>query len=84
MEMITIKMEKNLLQNIDDNISRFNFSTRTEFIRQAIRDKLDNLKKRELIESFVKAKSSKSVSDKELDQIREKAIRELASEKGWI
>ena len=74
-----------MLDNIDKNLHRHNFSTRTEFIRNAIRDKLDSLKKEELIEEFLRfnGKSQQKTSDSKLAKIRKKAFVELAREKGW-
>ncbi|MFH1173992.1 MAG: ribbon-helix-helix domain-containing protein [archaeon] len=40
MEALTLKLDKAMLKNIDTALPKHNFSTRTEFIREAIRDKL--------------------------------------------
>ena len=85
MESISLKLDENMLSNIDGTVKKHNFSTRTEFIRAAIRDKLDELNRDELIAEFLrfKGKAKKSVSDKELKKARQKAFDELVKEKGW-
>lgn len=85
METISLKLDKTLLKNIDKNLSKHNFSTRTEFIRTAIRDKLEGLTKEELIKEFLKFKgaSGKLTTEKEYERIREQAIKEIAKERGW-
>ena len=47
MESITIKVEDNLVKEIDKAMKPY-YSTKTEFIREAIRDKLIDLKKSKL------------------------------------
>ena len=85
MQTISLKLDKNMLRNIDKNMKGHNYSTRTEFIRDAIRDKLKDLNKDELIKEFMKFRGSakKHVSDAELRKAREKALKELVKERGW-
>lgn len=45
MEIITIKMEQELLKEIDSSLKENLYSTRTEFIRAAIREKVKQLEK---------------------------------------
>jgi metal-responsive CopG/Arc/MetJ family transcriptional regulator len=40
MENVSLKLETNIAKQIDKRMSEFNYSTKTEFIREAIRDKL--------------------------------------------
>ena len=44
MESITIRLSKELANKIDENLLPY-YSTKTEFIREAIRDKLRTLEK---------------------------------------
>ena len=48
MEAISLKLDETMLSNIDENLKKHNYSTRTEFIRTAIRDKLEDLSKDDL------------------------------------
>lgn len=40
MEHISIKLEKNLLKEIERGMQEFNYATKTEVIREALRDKI--------------------------------------------
>ena len=53
METITIKMEDKLLNEIDQKLEFHRYSTRTEFIRDAIREKLSELEKDEILKNFI-------------------------------
>lgn len=44
MESISLKMEAHFLQEIEKAMKKHNYSTKTEFIREAIRDKMKELK----------------------------------------
>jgi metal-responsive CopG/Arc/MetJ family transcriptional regulator len=56
METISLKMEGKLLRDIDFLIKDYRYSTRTEFIRDAIRAKLNELDKEEAIKQLVSMK----------------------------
>lgn len=85
MEAISLKLDENMLTNIDENLKKHNYSTRTEFIRTAIRDKLEGLSRDDLIKEFMKfkGKAPRKTTDKERAKIREQALLEMAKEKGW-
>lgn len=85
MEVISLKLDEAMLQNVDKTLQKHNFSTRTEFIRAAIREKLEELSREELMARFLgfKGKAKKKVSDAELKKIREEVFGEIAKEKGW-
>jgi len=79
MESISLKLEKNFLQDIEKTMRKFRYATKTEFIRQAIRDKIIDLKKEELLlkaKSFYGA-SNRQTTDKQLHKAREKAFIEV-------
>jgi len=79
METISLKMENNILKEIDENLSKHRYSTRTEFIRDAIREKLSDLEKEEILKTLAKLRGSskRKTTDKQLHAIREKAFEEL-------
>ena len=58
METISLKMDEELLKEIDDNLQKYRYSTRTEFLRDAIRDKLTELEKKEAIRKITAMKGS--------------------------
>ena len=83
METISLKMEKNLLKEIDTKLKENLYSTRTEFIRDAIRTKLTNLEKQQLIKKLEAFKGSlKPKTNKSEEEIGEIAFRSLAKKMG--
>lgn len=53
MEGITIRFQEDILKKIDQSIIEHNFNSRTEFIREAVRDKLSGLTREQAIEKFL-------------------------------
>ena len=80
-----MKLEENMLKNIDSTIYKHNFSTRTEFIRTAIREKLIDLDKEEAIKAILRTRGivKTQTTDAERRKIREQALAEMIEEKGW-
>jgi len=85
METVCIKVEEGLSKRMENSIRASGYSTKTEFIREAIRDKLDANEQDILIKEFMKTrgKAKRTVSDSQLKKIREQAFLDLAKEKGW-
>ena len=85
METISLKLDESMLHNVDKTLQKHNFSTRTEFIRDAIREKLKELTREDLMKKFLdsKGKAKKKVSDSELKKIREDVFDKIAKDKGW-
>ena len=79
METITIKMENRLLEEIDQTLEDHRYSTRTEFIRDAIREKLSELEKQDLLKSLsqLKGSSKRRTSDDDLHKAGEWAFELL-------
>ena len=79
MKTISLKMEESLLDEIDKSLTKNRYSTRTEFIRSAIRRKLSDQEKEELkkhIASLVGI-SKRKTTDEMLHKAREEAFEEL-------
>ena len=78
-EMITVKLESGFLNEIDDIVKTNNYQNRTEFIRNALREKVDEAKmKKAMMEiARLKGKSKKKTTDDELEKIRERVYDEL-------
>ena len=51
METVTVKFQENVLKNIDKSIAEHDFNSRTEFIRESVRDKLSELNKNDLVKA---------------------------------
>ncbi len=79
METICLKMDKVILSEMDRKLSKYRYSTRTEFIRDAIRSKLSELEKKEILADVRRfyGASKRKTTDKELHEAGEKAFEEL-------
>ena len=84
MESVCIRFEDKFLKNIMRVMGRFGYSTKTEFIRESIRDKIKDLEKKEALIRLEKVygASKHKTSDKDLHKAREKAVKEIAKELG--
>jgi len=81
MESITIKVEDNLAKEINSAMKKF-YSTKTEFIREAIRDKLNEINREELIKTFLKYKGKSKIKTTLKDNLKTKEFvsKELIAE----
>lgn len=50
MENVSLKLETNFLQAIEKIMKKHNYMTKTEFIRESIRDKIRRLEEKEILE----------------------------------
>ena len=84
MEAICVKLDENFLKNMDKTMKENNYTTRTEFIREALRDKLKELKDDPVIKALRKFQGSAKVhvSDERHEEIREQVGREIAEKFG--
>jgi len=73
METICLKMDKSILSELDRKLSKYRYSTRTEFIRDAIRSKLSELEKAEMIETVhsLRGVLKRKTTDEDLHRVRE-------------
>ena len=78
MEAISLKLDPGILTEIDRKLSKYRYSTRTEFIRDAIRTKLSELEKKELLLTLrnLRGSSSRKTTDEQLHKTREKLAKE--------
>lgn len=82
MQLITFKMNKSSLKRLDEMCRAFDFASRTEFMRQAIRKLVEEYEYRIAINKLKKLRGSAKTktSDEELEKIREEVARELYPE----
>ena len=82
METISLKLESEFLKDIKNIIKRYRYTTKTEFIREAIRDKIKDLEKEELIlrAKHLYGSSKRKTTDEDIHKAGEKAFRELERE----
>jgi len=79
METVSVKFEDNFLVDIEKIMKKHRYSTRTEFIREAIRDKIIDLEKEELLKNIDKlyGSSKRKTTNKELHIAGEKVFKAL-------
>ena len=72
-ELVTFKMDKEFLQEVDGVTKRSGFSNRTDFIRNALRDKIDEIKLKEAMIRLSKLKGSSKtkISNESIHKVRE-------------
>ena len=82
MEAISLKLENRFLRDIEKSMKKHRYTTKTEFIREAIRDKIIDLDKEEALLRVQRAygASSRKTTDEELHKAGEKAFKELEKE----
>ncbi len=80
-EMITVKLENKFLKDIDNVVQKEGYQNRTEFIRNALREKVEEVKLRETMASIahLKGASKKKTTEREYEEIRKRAFDELAN-----
>jgi metal-responsive CopG/Arc/MetJ family transcriptional regulator len=78
-ELVTFKMEHEFLNEVDATAKVSGYQSRTEFIRAALRDKIDELKmKQAIIElSRMRGKSKIKTTDKQRRAAREKVFEKI-------
>ena len=74
MEPVSIKFDERSLKNIGKIMQKFGYSTKTEFIREAVRDKIRDLEKEEALKKIDKlfGASKRRTTDAQLHEAREK------------
>jgi Arc/MetJ-type ribon-helix-helix transcriptional regulator len=82
MESLTIKLPEAMVKKIDAAVNG-SYGTKSEFVREAIRDKLEEDRKNRLLR-FAKefhGISKTNTSDKELERIKKEASKEFFKRK---
>jgi len=74
MKNISLKIEENFLRAIEAIMKKHNYVTKTEFIRESIRDKIRRLEEKEILEdmdlmSQIK-ESEKNIKKKKLKEFK--------------
>ena len=84
MESITIKVSTQMAKEINQAMKP-NYSTKTEFVRTALREKLEKIKQTKEYKELRKYLGilKTKTTDEELHKIREKVVNRLAKERGW-
>ena len=77
-ELVTFKMEKQFLKEVDAVVRNNGFSNRTDFIRNALREKLSDIRLREDLKKIaeMRGKAGKKISDEEIHAVGERVFNE--------
>ena len=78
MEQVCIRFEGDFLKDLERIMKRNRYSTKTEFIREAVREKLKALEREEALKNVEKlfGSSKHKTSDEELHKARKKLAKE--------
>jgi len=81
--MITLKLENRFLKSIDELVQRRGYQNRTEFIRSALREKVDDERYKEAAASIrpLLGASKKKTTEEEYERAREEAYRSFPKTK---
>ena len=79
MKTITLKLQESTAKKVEKSLKEFDYSTKTDFIREAIREKLKVLEKERAWKKFEKLRGTAPVkySDKEYRKIKEKVAEDF-------
>ncbi|MBI2141886.1 hypothetical protein HYU15_00155 [Candidatus Woesearchaeota archaeon] len=84
METVTFKLQEDVVNKIDAVLKPLHFSNRTEFIRESIREKLNEIERDAVLQQLLafKGAAKSKISDKELHRIRGRIAGEYARKFG--
>lgn len=85
MEPVTIRFEDTFLDDIEKVMKKHRYATISEFIREAIRERIKELEKQEALARVRKlyGASKRKTTDEELHKAGERAVEELEKEFGF-
>ena len=78
-ELVTFKMEHDFLEDVDKTAKSAGFQNRTEFIRNALREKVEEVKLKQamITLSKLRGKAPRKTTDEERAKIRERVFAEF-------
>jgi len=87
MEIIPVRYEDALVDNMERVMKEHLYSTKTEFIREAVRDKIKELEKEAALLRLHQAygagsKKGRNITKKDLDKAGESAVNDIAKSLG--
>jgi metal-responsive CopG/Arc/MetJ family transcriptional regulator len=79
-EMITVKMDNVFLGEVDNVVKNEGYQNRTEFIRNALREKVEEIKLKKAMMELAHLKSSvkKKTTEEDYEKVRAKAFDEIS------
>lgn len=87
METVCVKFEEPSLKEIEKAMAKNHYVTKAEFIREAVREKLVDLEKREALRRLEQvygagAKKGRVITDEDIHRAGEEAAKEIAHKLG--
>ena len=84
METVTFKLQENVLKKIDEILKPLHFNNRTEFIREAVREKLNQIETEKFMKRLAQHKGAAKVkiSNEKLGEIKENIAKKYAQQFG--
>lgn len=84
MQTVTFKLQEDIARKIDHLVKPLHYNNKTEFIREAIREKINKIEKDSVLQELYKFKGAAKakVSDARLHEIREDVAKKYAKKFG--
>jgi Arc/MetJ-type ribon-helix-helix transcriptional regulator len=87
METISVRFEEDFVQDLEQVMKENRYSTKTEFIREAIRDKINQLEKQKALLRLEMAYGAgagkgRKISEQDIHRAGEEAVKEIAKSLG--
>jgi metal-responsive CopG/Arc/MetJ family transcriptional regulator len=85
METISLRLEEEFAKELSKVISKNMYSTKTEFIREAIRDKIKQIRREELLNrvDLLSKSSKRKTSDEDLHESGERLAKAYKKKYGF-
>ena len=82
MQTISLKLEKGLAKSIEKTMKENNYATKTEFIREAVREKITKLDREKIFREIeeLRRKNPRRTSEEDLRLARERVSKALEEE----
>ena len=84
-ELVTFKLDNRFLNEVDSIVKRAGYSSRTDFIRDALRKQVNDIKNQEAYIRLGRLRGAapkRNLSHEQVHKIREKALKSLLKKKG--
>ena len=76
MKIISLKLEDKILDEVDEKLIKNRYSTRTELIRDAIREKLVQLEQDDILRDIAKLSRSSKTKEEALELLKKQGKKQ--------
>ena len=85
METVSVRFEEDFVEDMEKVMKGHRYATKTEFIREAVREKMNELEKQEALLWVERiygagAKKGRKITNANIHKVREQIAREIAKE----